>query len=282
MSGVYAFLRYFVAFVVITYGFAKLNGAQFTILQSELDKPLGEVSGFWLTWHYFGYSKVYGGLIALVQIGAGVLLMFRKTTLIAICVLLPVIANIILVDVFYGVDLGGLLAALTVGACLAALAGFHKEELVGLFWSRQNSVFPERRLAAGKRALRFAARALALALPALLTYYAANYNNRLPTPLDGRWRVVDGHGVALGREPLTYVYFERNRAYMCVFRYGAATWQTHHFEIDEKTGRLGIWDRWLTKGDEIFDGTFKLDGNRLVIEGRFGNPGGATTIELEK
>ncbi len=52
MNRFYSFLRYFVALAVILYGFAKLNGSQFTILQSELDKPLGEVSGFWLTWYY--------------------------------------------------------------------------------------------------------------------------------------------------------------------------------------------------------------------------------------
>ncbi|PYS27157.1 MAG: hypothetical protein DMF75_20930, partial [Acidobacteria bacterium] len=52
----YRALRFFVAAFIILYGFAKLNGSQFTILASELDKPMGQVSGFWLTWYYFGYS----------------------------------------------------------------------------------------------------------------------------------------------------------------------------------------------------------------------------------
>ena len=68
MNKLYSFLRYFVALAVIVYGFAKLNGAMFTILQSELDKPLGEVSGFWLTWYYFGYSVAYSSLVAWAQI----------------------------------------------------------------------------------------------------------------------------------------------------------------------------------------------------------------------
>ena len=82
-------LRFVVAFLVFTYGFAKLNGSQFTILDSELDKPMGQVSGFWLTWYYFGYSKFYGNLIALAQVLGGVLLMFRRTTLLGCCLLLP-------------------------------------------------------------------------------------------------------------------------------------------------------------------------------------------------
>ena len=40
----------------IAYGFAKLHGSQFTVLDSELTRPMGEVSGFWLTWYYPGYS----------------------------------------------------------------------------------------------------------------------------------------------------------------------------------------------------------------------------------
>lgn len=63
-------LRYVVAFLVITYGFAKLNGSQFTILDSELDKPMGQVSGFWLTWYYFGYSKFYGNPLPLRRFSA--------------------------------------------------------------------------------------------------------------------------------------------------------------------------------------------------------------------
>ena len=69
--------RWIAAVICILYGFAKLNGSQFTVLDSELTKPLGEVSGFWLTWYYFGYSPVYGNLLALIQIGGGILLVSR-------------------------------------------------------------------------------------------------------------------------------------------------------------------------------------------------------------
>src|SRR2546425_12625108 len=112
MKWAYRALRFGVSFFVIRYGFAKLNGSQFTILTSELDKPMGQVSGFWLTWYYFGYSSVYGNLVGLVQIAGGVLLMFRKTTLLGSCLLLPVVTNIILIDIFYRIALDALLVAL--------------------------------------------------------------------------------------------------------------------------------------------------------------------------
>ena len=122
-------LRYVVALLVITYGFGKLNGSQFTVLDSELDKPMGQVSGFWLTWYYFGYSKVYGNLIALAQVVGGVLLMFGRTTLLGSCLLLPIITNIILVDVFYGVELSALLTALFIEAALLIIIGRTRRRL---------------------------------------------------------------------------------------------------------------------------------------------------------
>jgi hypothetical protein len=136
----YVLARYLVAFLVIVYGFAKLNGAQFNILDSELDKPMGQVNGFWLTWHYFGYSSVYGTIIALTQVLGGVLLMFRRTTLLGSCLLLPVIGNIILIDIFFGVD--ALAVALFILGCLLFIVSHHHRDLIGVFWSKQNSVFP--------------------------------------------------------------------------------------------------------------------------------------------
>src|SRR5947209_10848862 len=104
MKSIYIASRSVASFLILFYGFAKLNGSQFTVLASELDKPMGEVSGFWLTWYYFGYSKLYGSFIAFGQIGGAVLLLFRKTTLLGVCCLLPIVTNIVLVDLSYGID----------------------------------------------------------------------------------------------------------------------------------------------------------------------------------
>src|SRR5262245_13139561 len=121
----YIVARYSVAFLIITYGFAKLNGAQFNTLDSELDKPMRDISGFTLTWYFFGYSKVYGTFIALVQVMGGVLLMFRRTTLLGSCLLVPVISNIILIDIFYGVHYSALLVAIYILVALLFIVGNH-------------------------------------------------------------------------------------------------------------------------------------------------------------
>ncbi len=124
------FVRFTAAFVLLIYGFAKLNGAQFTILDSELDKPMGQVSGFWLTWHYFGYSPFYGTFLALVQIGGAILLTFSRTALLAACILAPMLANIVLIDICFGVDLGATAMAILLLRMMIGLIAPHWRRLL--------------------------------------------------------------------------------------------------------------------------------------------------------
>lgn len=265
--------RYVAAFLLLTYGFAKLTGAQFAVLDSELDKPLRDVSGFWLTWYYFGYSQVYGTLIALVQIGGALGLLIRRTSLVAAILLLPVIANIILIDILYGIDLGALVVAILIAACLVVTIEPHSRRLSLLLLSSPSS--------RGRKGAVFKAMltAATIALPLALTYYIANYNNRHPTPIDGTW-VVNTAKVGRG-QALTHVYFERNRARMCVFRYGAAT-STHHFEYDPRHSRIVIWDKWLTKGPLLLVGTYQRSDSEIELVGRLPGSEEPVTLRLTK
>lgn len=268
MKHVYTLCRYFVAFVILFYGFAKINEAQFTILDSELDKPMREVEGFWLTWYYFGYSQFYGNFIALVQIGAGIMLLFRKTSLLGSCILFGVVGNIILIDIFYGVNLSALFTALLLEACLVFMLWQHKDELLDLFWTRQNKVYAGDQAAAVPTSLKYIIRLAIIVVPLVFTYYIANFNNRLPTPLDGRWEAVDASGTAGASELPTHIYFEHNRAWMCVFRYPDA-WVTHHFEVDEQDKTIDIWEQYRSKGEKLFSGSYDLTSSELVLQGDF-------------
>jgi len=282
MIALYTVCRWFVAIVLVTYGFAKLTGAQFTILESWLDTPMREVPGFWLTWYYFGYSAVYGNLIALLQILGGLLLTFRRTTLLGAVLLFGIMSNIVLVDIFYGVDIGGLGSAIVIWTCLAFILFQHRAELIGLFWAAGSRVYAGRAPRRRPVPLVVAGRALLLALPAVFTYHIANYNNRVPTPLDGVWRVVEASGNGSTELP-TDVYFERNRAFMAALRYGDRWSRDHHFEVDADAGRLQIWERWLSKGPVLFDGTYRLTADgRLAVSGVMGEAGDSVRLVLER
>lgn len=283
IRSIYNASRFLASFLILIYGFAKLNGSQFTILASELDKPMREVSGFWLTWYYFGYSPIYGNFIALVQIIGGILLMFRKTTLLGSCILLPVITNIILVDIFYEIDHGAILVALIIEAALIIILALHKEELVEVFWRKQNSAVGFGSSAKLKLYGAYSLRVLMILIPASFTYWVANYNNRFPTPIDGAWTVVatSPHDESSSNE-LTAIFFERNRAYLCVFKRKDGTYEWHHFEIDSNKRTIGMWDQWLQRGSQIFEGTYELSNDGLTLRGRFANSSAESLLVLRR
>lgn len=271
--------RYVAAMLLLTYGFAKITGAQFTVLDSELDKPMGHVSGFWLTWYYFGYSAVYSYAIAAIEIAGALALTFRRTALVAACVLLPITVNIMLVDLAYGVDLGGLLAALIVTGCLAVVVSHHRARLMALLLAPHASSRGAAPVVAGVRV------AMVL-VAALFTYWVAHYNNREPTPLDGRWQVLSGtYRAADEAQPLSHIYFELNRAHMCVLRFGNRWSRAHHFLIDRTTRTIGVWREWNRRTrdeDKLFTGTYELDGNRLVLRGRFSGSAEPSVLVLQR
>jgi len=258
--------RWFVAVVCCVYGFAKLNGSQFTVLDSELTKPMGEVSGFWLTWYYFGYSWPYGTLIALAQIGGGILIVMPRTALLGALLLLPVFANIVLVDIFFGVDIGALAVAAITLICVVAVIGPHVDRLRAAVL-----LDPIPRGAP----VRFVALAAIVAGAWALTYWTANYNNRHPTSIDGVWSVVSQTGATAPH--WQQVFFERNRAHMVVFR-GSDGDQQHHFEIDDQ-GVVRIWQTWLTKGALIMQGRVLPDG---VLDLQMISEGGNGHLLLER
>ena len=100
----YTFCRYFLATFIISYAFAKILGTQFTSQPSVYDRPIGSLSGFQLTWYYYGYSYWYGLVIAVTQIISALLLFFRKTTRLGVILYLTFMVNITMVDFAYGID----------------------------------------------------------------------------------------------------------------------------------------------------------------------------------
>lgn len=74
-------IRYFLAFIFFYYAFIKICGNMFSTSLATLDTPLYQLSGFQLTWRFFGYSPVYNWLVICFQLLCGSLLLFRRTTL---------------------------------------------------------------------------------------------------------------------------------------------------------------------------------------------------------
>jgi len=132
-------LRYFCAFMLYMYGSSKLLHFQFN-LQSELaHRPIGSLTGYELTWYYFGFSRVYGCILGLTQVAGATLLLFRKTTLVGALAMLPVMANILLINVFVLVnDYGPYVISTLICISLIAILWHQRIALFMLLWSTQS------------------------------------------------------------------------------------------------------------------------------------------------
>lgn len=103
-------------FVKLTnYGLGKILGGQFYTpnnIPNEVAKiPLGDASGYDLAWTFFGHSKTYIICIGSAQLVGAILFLIPRTKLAGGFLLLPVLLNIILVDLMFGVAYGAVFSA---------------------------------------------------------------------------------------------------------------------------------------------------------------------------
>lgn len=120
-----AFIRYWLALEISGYGFAKFFHLQFGESFVRNDSVVGSLSGFSLTWTYFGYSNVLNTVIGIIQVAGSIMLVFRRTTLLGVVILLPVMINIVLIDVLYSIPLQATLNAIFFTAGLLYLLFLH-------------------------------------------------------------------------------------------------------------------------------------------------------------
>lgn len=147
-------IRYWLASQICTYGFAKILGTQFHTPDYRLDMALGEVNGFGLTWYYYGYSYTLAVIIASVQIGGSILLLFRKTTLLGAFILLPVMVNILLINVFFTIASGAFLNSILFTLALLLLIAIEQQKIRAFLQSITDDL-PPIKLGLFKYILRF-------------------------------------------------------------------------------------------------------------------------------
>lgn len=94
-------IRYGVAYDLATFGWEKIFHSQFAVQGSKLDLPYSSFSSQDLFWYFFSYSYPLGCIIATSQIIGAALLLFHRTRLAGVFILLPILANILLMDIIY-------------------------------------------------------------------------------------------------------------------------------------------------------------------------------------
>jgi len=131
-------LRYLSAWLLLTYGLAKLAGVQFHA-PDVAQRPVGSLDGYQLTWYYYSYSHAYGSILGLVQLTGATLLLFRKTATLGAAMMLPVMTNILMVNLFFFIGWGAQATSAFIFASMLALLWRGRVALVGCFWSFQEA-----------------------------------------------------------------------------------------------------------------------------------------------
>ena len=96
---------------------------------ATISTPVSEMTGQELMWAFYGYSKPFQYVLGILEIIGGLGLLFRKSRLISGFVLSTVLVNIILQDIFYGVNVGALRAACIYQLLLLLVFWLNRERL---------------------------------------------------------------------------------------------------------------------------------------------------------
>lgn len=91
-------IRLLLAIIFISYGTAKLFGGQFgNLTEKELATPVRDLSLFKVAWYLFDHQpfKIF---IGISQIVASLMLLYNRTMVIGALMLIPIIANILIID----------------------------------------------------------------------------------------------------------------------------------------------------------------------------------------
>jgi hypothetical protein len=136
-------LRLISAFLILTYGVRKLIGTgQFGLAHTLGSRPISTLSGFELTWFYYEYSHAYGIILGLTQVSGGTLLLFRRSALLGAAVLTPVMANILLINIFFHIAVGAEIVAAFVFVTCLLLLWQERLAFFEIFWPTQYKDLP--------------------------------------------------------------------------------------------------------------------------------------------
>jgi hypothetical protein len=131
-------LRYISAFLLFGYGSSKIAHLQFHLNQTLASHPVASLTGYQLTWYYYGYSRIYACILGFTQVFGAILLFFRKTTLLGAITMFPVIVNILLIDVFIlPPDYGPTLPAMIIFVSLVMILWRNLQPLLQTTWISQ-------------------------------------------------------------------------------------------------------------------------------------------------
>lgn len=282
-----AVIRYFLAYIFLTYGFAKVFKDQFSTFLSTMDTPVGQLSGIELTWRFFGYSYAYALFIASSQIISSILLFFRKTTILAAVILMPVISNIVFVNFSHHIPVKLYSSVYLLMTLYLLSQDFHR--LKALLWDNRPFGKPAFPLSVWKKSyIGWIAKA-AVIFVIFSSTIGGNYYNyasemKVTTPLYGAWKVQDFKVNEQPGDPKSpigvwqKIYFESDT--FISIKKGPRRASLYTADIGQKDNHLTL--KGFRDAKTYFEGSYQLapDGT-LSIMGKSGGDSIQATLQRD-
>ncbi|MGZ4049599.1 MAG: hypothetical protein ACXVNN_09555 [Bacteroidia bacterium] len=287
----FGLIRFWLAAGISSYGFAKILGTQFSGANEIIlrDSLLGDISGNYLTWYYFNFSHTYILIIGYLQIGGALLLLFRRSTLLGIFLLLPVLVNIVMIDLFYGIPSAPTTISVVFTAALIYLLLLHTQKLINLFFKTVYAL-PK----AGNRRIKYVLRIAVVVFAFMSIYqYQLKYKN-ISKPGDseilGKWKVeqssLNGEDIPLNTWQTdssiwTTIYFFDAR-YCAIgsnpYYFDRTKQNFGEYSFDKSKHLLNIY--FLKTKDSLHASINFLAGNKIIVKGVLG--GDTINLHLSK
>ncbi|GAB4055975.1 hypothetical protein [Spirosoma litoris] len=278
-------IAFYVAYAITGYGAAKILKTQFQPPNYVLETPIKDLSGFWLTWTYYGYSQTMAYILGWTQIGGCILLLFRRTRLLGVFVLLPVMINIDLIDHFYAISPLAYYNALHYTFLLFFLLALEYDKLKALFMAYQEKVNLN-----GKTVLLNVVRIVVIGF-AFWRIASLRDSFEPKTKLNGVWQVETmtrnnkAVSVATPQDSAwSKLYFEWR--YGCLFKYNPDKFQKQDlhgkYKLDEKAKVLSVNfpKENGEPGDSLRVNYTLLNDSTLTMQGRYKQD--SLTMKLRK
>lgn len=278
-------LRYWLAFHISIFGFEKIFEVNFAFSYHIDDSLVSTLTGQELTWVYYGYSYGLSVIVCLFQIIGSILLLFRRTILLGVATLLPVMSNILLINLFYGISPITCFTALVINLGLVYLLLERKEDIIALF-KQYKSTLPS----VGNNTLRTMARIFCIVIPCIFILY---YKNSVyaSEKYFGKWEVetMTRHGKAVPnnawkKDTLAWknIYIEeRGKIYYCPHpnMYVDSTSILMKYDYNEKDNSLKVvsYEHHPEKPDTIPVQINKYDSKSMQWNMLFGKD----TIQMQ-
>jgi uncharacterized membrane protein YphA (DoxX/SURF4 family) len=124
--------RVLLAGTFLVYGGAKLADGQFGLSAAEAAKPVGQLSLFRLSWYLFA-QEPFKSFVGISQVVAGLLLLWNRTALLGALLLVPIVSNVLVVNLTY-IKMPGLYVRLSYYLLLLGLIFWYYRARMHAVW----------------------------------------------------------------------------------------------------------------------------------------------------